>query len=178
MWQAIVDGRADNINALYPNASIDHYPSEAKSLENNPQALSDAAARYAPARALGNRRAGPRQQPVEDMIAASRKIAAGEANTRVRRGGIKELDTLAVAFNDMADRLARPHRPLDTSLDELHDFAAALSIPRRSFQGDHYDIPEEYYDAAVAAGATPVSSKELVRRLNAAGLRRRKRPQG
>lgn len=46
-------------------------------------------------------------KPVEDMIAASRKIAAGEANTRVRRGGIKELDTLAVAFNDMADRLAR-----------------------------------------------------------------------
>lgn len=46
-------------------------------------------------------------KPVEDMIAASRKIAAGEPNTRVRRGGIKELDTLAVAFNDMADRLAR-----------------------------------------------------------------------
>ena len=46
-------------------------------------------------------------KPVEDMVAASRKIAAGEPNTRVRRGGIKELDTLAVAFNDMADRLAR-----------------------------------------------------------------------
>jgi DMSO reductase family type II enzyme heme b subunit len=68
-WQAIVEGRADNINALYPNASIDHYPSEAKPLENNPQAQAEAAARYAPARALGNRRAGPRDQPVEDLIA-------------------------------------------------------------------------------------------------------------
>lgn len=68
-WQAIVDGRADDIRSMYPHATVDHYPSEAKPLESNPQALSDAAARYAPARALGNRRAGPRDQPVEDLIA-------------------------------------------------------------------------------------------------------------
>mgnify|MGYP006202390607 CR=1 FL=1 len=54
---------------------------------------------------------------VEDMIAASRKIADGEPNTRVRRGGIKELDTLAAAFNDMAERLARAQAlALDTPL--------------------------------------------------------------
>ena len=68
-WQAVVDGRADDIKSFYPNASVDHYPSEAKSLENNPQAQADTAARYAPARALGNRRSGPRDQPVEDLIA-------------------------------------------------------------------------------------------------------------
>lgn len=68
-WQAIVEGRADSITSLYPNATVDHYPSEAKSLENNPQAQNEAAARYAPARGLGNRRAGPREQPVEDLIA-------------------------------------------------------------------------------------------------------------
>ena len=70
------------------------------------------------------------------------------------------------------------HLASDESFEELHRFAASLGIPQRGFDRDHYDIPEEYYDAAVAAGATPVSSKELVRRLNAAGLRRRKRPQG
>lgn len=68
-WQAIVDGRADDITSIYPNAKPDHYPFNAKSLENNPQAQQEAALRYSPARALGNNRQGLRQQPVEDLIA-------------------------------------------------------------------------------------------------------------
>lgn len=59
----------------------------------------------------------------------------------------------------------------DADLDELHDFAASLDIPRKAFQGDHYDVPEEYRPRVVAAGATEVESRELVRRLRAAGLR-------
>jgi len=66
------------------------------------------------------------------------------------------------------------HLVSDTSYDELHAFADELGVPRRSFQGDHYDIPSEYRDAALALGAVPVGSRELVRRLVAAGLRRRK----
>lgn len=68
-WQAIVDGRADEITALHPNAKPDHYPFEAKSLEGDPEAQREAALRYSPARALGNYRQGPREQPVEDLIA-------------------------------------------------------------------------------------------------------------
>ncbi|MBK7708392.1 MAG: hypothetical protein IPJ30_22200 [Acidobacteria bacterium] len=68
-WQAIVDGRADEITSLYPNAKPDHYPFNAESLKNNPQAQQEAALRSSPARALGNNRQGPRQQPVEDLIA-------------------------------------------------------------------------------------------------------------
>jgi hypothetical protein len=63
------------------------------------------------------------------------------------------------------------HLVSDTELDELHDFAGGLGIPRRAFQGDHYDIPEEHRDAVVAAGAVEVGSRELVRRLRSAGLR-------
>lgn len=63
------------------------------------------------------------------------------------------------------------HLVSDESLDELHGFAAAAGIPERAFQGDHYDIPEEHRDALVAAGATEVASRELVRRLRDAGLR-------
>ena len=59
----------------------------------------------------------------------------------------------------------------DTSLAELHDFAAQLDIPRRAFQGDHYDVPEEHRADIVAAGAVEVGSRELVQRLRAAGLR-------
>ena len=66
------------------------------------------------------------------------------------------------------------HLASDLSYDELHAFAATLGIPRRGFDRDHYDVPAERYDDVVAAGATPVSSRELVQRLVAAGLRRRK----
>jgi hypothetical protein len=63
------------------------------------------------------------------------------------------------------------HLVSDTSLAELHDFAARHGIPRRAFQGDHYDVPEEHRADVVAAGAIEVGSRELVRRLRAAGLR-------
>jgi hypothetical protein len=67
------------------------------------------------------------------------------------------------------------HMVSDTSYDELHAFAAALGVPRRGFEGDHYDIPEQLHEAALEAGAELVTSRELVERLTAAGLRRPKR---
>ena len=66
------------------------------------------------------------------------------------------------------------HLASDESYDELHAFAASLGIPERGFDRDHYDVPSERYDDVVAAGAVAVSSRELVARLRAAGLRRRK----
>jgi DMSO reductase family type II enzyme heme b subunit len=68
-WQAIVNGRGDSIRDLYPRASIDHYPHDAKPLESDPAAQKEMAARYNPARALGNDRGGPRRRPVEDLVA-------------------------------------------------------------------------------------------------------------
>lgn len=66
------------------------------------------------------------------------------------------------------------HLVSDTSYDELHAFAAGIGLPRRAFERDHYDVVEERFDAALAAGAELVSSREIVARLHAAGLRRRK----
>ena len=67
------------------------------------------------------------------------------------------------------------HLVSDVSYDELHAFVEReLGIPRRAFQGDHYDVPEDLYDVAVAAGAQPVGARELLSRLLAAGLRVRK----
>jgi hypothetical protein len=59
----------------------------------------------------------------------------------------------------------------DVSLDELHAFAATLDIPRRGFHRDHYDLPDTYREQAVALGAVEVTSRELLRRMRAAGLR-------
>jgi hypothetical protein len=64
------------------------------------------------------------------------------------------------------------HLVSDVSYEELHTFAAQLGIPRRAFQGDHYDLPAELRDLALDLGATEVDPRELVRRLRAAGLRR------
>jgi hypothetical protein len=63
------------------------------------------------------------------------------------------------------------HLVSDVSYDELHEFAAVAGIPRRGFQGDHYDVPEEYRIGLIELGAEVVESRELVRRLRAGGLR-------
>ncbi|MFG2194615.1 DUF4031 domain-containing protein [Streptomyces sp. NPDC048639] len=66
------------------------------------------------------------------------------------------------------------HMVSDVSYEELHAFAARLGSPARAFERDHYDVPSERYRAAVELGAVEVTSKELVRLLTEAGLRRRK----
>ncbi|GAA2140248.1 DUF4031 domain-containing protein [Kitasatospora kazusensis] len=66
------------------------------------------------------------------------------------------------------------HLVSDVSYEELHAFALLLGAPEKAFERDHYDIPAKWYEDAVRLGARPVGSKELVARLTAAGLRRRK----
>jgi protein-L-isoaspartate O-methyltransferase len=63
------------------------------------------------------------------------------------------------------------HLVSDHSIAELVAFAERTALPPRSFDLDHYDVPVERYDELVAAGAVPVSPRELVRRLAASGLR-------
>jgi 8-oxo-dGTP pyrophosphatase MutT (NUDIX family) len=67
------------------------------------------------------------------------------------------------------------HLISDTSLDELHAFAQRTGLHPRSFEGDHYDVPQERYALVLAAGATSTTGADVVRRLVASGLRLRKR---
>ena len=57
------------------------------------------------------------------------------------------------------------HLVSDASFEELHAFAEALGIPRRFFQGDHYDLPEHLRARAVELGAVPVPTRELIVRM-------------
>lgn len=68
------------------------------------------------------------------------------------------------------------HLISDTSYEELHAFAAELGIPRRGFQGDHYDVPTAVRELAIRNGAEAVSSRELLHRLLSSGLRARRVP--
>jgi diguanylate cyclase (GGDEF)-like protein len=69
--------------------------------------------------------------PVRRLIAASEKIAAGEAAARVPRGGIKELDSLAVAFNNMAERLSQAQA---VALDAHHQLEEKVAERTRQLQ--------------------------------------------
>jgi len=83
-WQAVVDGRPDTIKAIFPGAAIDHYPFEAASLPEGSPEQQAMAQRYAPARALENHMAGPREKPVEDLV--------GEGPSTLRPAGAVRSD--------------------------------------------------------------------------------------
>lgn len=59
----------------------------------------------------------------------------------------------------------------DDSYAELHEFAARLQLPRRSFDLDHYDVPEARFEDALALGARIVRARDVVRVLQDSGLR-------
>ena len=67
------------------------------------------------------------------------------------------------------------HLVSDTSLAELHAFAAAAGLPDRGFDLDHYDVAADRVEDLVALGADRVSAHDLTRRLIASGLRVRAR---
>ena len=97
-WQASVNGRKDTIKELYPNAAIDHYPFESKSLEPGSAAQKEMASRYAPSQAVGNRRVGPRESPVEEMIAEGPGTLSPVPDKKGRGAGVRTKDGWAVVI--------------------------------------------------------------------------------
>lgn len=122
-WQAIVDGRADEITSIYPNSKPDHYPFNAESLKNNPQAQQEATLRYSPARALGNYRQGPRQQPVEDLIAEGPGTLTPNPNSFSKGKGVRTEKGWAVIIT----------RPLPQGFSKENSAQIAFAI----WEGSH-----------------------------------------
>jgi hypothetical protein len=63
------------------------------------------------------------------------------------------------------------HLVSDTSYESCTCWPRRWASAAR-FQGDHYDLPEEMRDAAIAPRGAAVSGRELITRLRASGLRR------
>ncbi|WP_394940136.1 DUF4031 domain-containing protein [Psychromicrobium sp. YIM B11713] len=63
------------------------------------------------------------------------------------------------------------HLISDSSLEELHSFAAEAGIPERAFDRDHYDVPARRYQDLTEQGAIEVEGRELTRLLISSGLR-------
>lgn len=57
------------------------------------------------------------------------------------------------------------HMVSDTSIAELHEFAAKIGMKRAWFQGDHYDLVAVKRDQALLNGAVAVTPKQLVNRM-------------
>ena len=98
-WQASVNGRQDVIQSLYPNATVDHYPFDAKSLDAGSAAQKEMAKRYAPAQAVGNRRVGPREFPVEDMVAEGPGTLSPAPSGGSRGRGVRAKNGWAVVLS-------------------------------------------------------------------------------
>jgi diguanylate cyclase (GGDEF)-like protein len=62
--------------------------------------------------------------PVRRLTAATRDLAGGAMDTRVPRGGVLELDELALAFNQMADELATAERAVRSQQAQLEERVA------------------------------------------------------
>ncbi|MGQ0734062.1 MAG: ethylbenzene dehydrogenase-related protein [Acidobacteriota bacterium] len=97
-WQASVDGRADTIRDLYPNASIDHYPFEAPPLEKGSDPAQRMARLYAPAAGAGNLRGGKRDRAVEDLLAEGPGTLTPAPTTAARGHGVRTADGWAVVI--------------------------------------------------------------------------------
>ncbi len=109
-WQASVNGRKDTIQELYPNASVDHYPFEAKPLAPGSQEQKDFSTRYSPATGAGNRRGGPRPTPVEDMLAEGPGTLVPAASTTSRGQGVRTPTGWSVVFSRRAPEGLAPRQ--------------------------------------------------------------------
>ena len=124
-WQSTLDGREDSIKALYPNATVDHYPFEAATLEPGSEAQREMAKRYAPARALNNPMAGPRQRPVQDLVAEGPGTIRPATETRSDGRGVRTDKGWAVVLS----------RPLPTGLEAGRRTQVAFAV----WQGAHQE---------------------------------------
>jgi DMSO reductase family type II enzyme heme b subunit len=88
-WQAWVNGRGDSIRDIYTNAEVTHYPFQAASLPKGSPEQQEMAQRYAPAAAVGNRRQGPRQSPVESLMAEGPGTLAPNPGLAVKGSGVR-----------------------------------------------------------------------------------------
>jgi signal transduction histidine kinase len=79
------------------------------------------------------------RRPLEDLVDAARRLAAGDLSTRVEVGGLSETATLGAAFNEMARQLeaeASQREQLDRLKDEFVLTAShELRSPLTSVQG-------------------------------------------
>ncbi len=141
-WQASVEGRGDSIQDLYPNASVDHYPFEAASLEEGSAAKAEMSRRYAPAAAVGNRRVGPRDSAVEALAAEGAGSLAPNPDMKAEGTGMRTQTGWAVVIR----------RPLPQGLSAENRGQIAFAV----WEGSHGEVGSR----KMITGWTPLAIRE------------------
>jgi hypothetical protein len=98
-WQEALLGKRDSLRDLAPNASIDHYPFEARPLEPGSEAQKEMALRYAPAAAAGNLRGGNRKSAVESLVAEGPGTLSPGPDNGARGNGFRTADGWSVMLS-------------------------------------------------------------------------------
>jgi diguanylate cyclase (GGDEF)-like protein len=70
--------------------------------------------------------------PVRRLTEATRRLAGGAVKTRVLRGGVRELDTLAEAFNQMAEQLQQAQNAV-----RVHQLELEARVDERTRELNH-----------------------------------------
>lgn len=70
--------------------------------------------------------------PVRRLTEATRRLAGGAVRTRVLRGGVRELDTLAEAFNQMAEQLQQAQNAV-----RVHQLELEARVDERTRELNH-----------------------------------------
>jgi hypothetical protein len=97
-WQAVADGRKDTIQAIYPDATVDHYPFQAPPLQPGAPEQQKLEQAYAPARAVGNAMASPGAQPAQALVAEGPGTIRPATDVRVSGRGTRTLKGWSVVL--------------------------------------------------------------------------------
>lgn len=124
-WQAMADGREDSIKVLQPNAAVDHYPFEAASLQAGSGEQKEMAKRYAPAQAVDNPMGGPRQNPMQDLVAEGPGTLSPAAQPQSDGRGMRTAKGWSVVIS----------RPLPKGLEPGNRTQVAFAI----WEGSHQE---------------------------------------
>jgi two-component system OmpR family sensor kinase len=95
--------------------------------------------------------------PIKRVVAATRRLAAGESHEPIPEGGAEELAQLAAGFNHMADELAKSR---DAERAFLLSVSHELKTPLTAIRGHAEALTEEVLTPVEAGG---VIAREAVR---------------
>ncbi len=97
-WQAMADGGPQSLQTAYPNATVDHYPYNAASLEPGSAEQQAMQLRYGPAQAVKNPVAPPHAAAVQDLVAEGPGTLTAAASTTSEGRGVRNGDNWVVVL--------------------------------------------------------------------------------